>query len=239
MTPDLQQQARDLLDDVKADLHPDLAPYVRPGPISEWVHHPLVVAMYSPGLAGWINKAYVQKRDALAQAADEGNLSTYVWLHERPYRASALKALEVLGLLDLDTAGAWKLVKAVWIDSENVQEEDRFWRGLWMDERARLAMSEEEAVALAKLPDPIPVWHGLERRTRFQLGYSWTTARDTAVWFARRFALLQDRPAWLAKGVAPKHAVRAYLLDRGEAEIIIAPAHVEKIHTVTLPKRKR
>ena len=243
MTTETEQageHARRMLAELPADLHPDLVPYVRESTrgLGPWVHHPLVISMYHEGMAGWINKAYEQKTAAARKALEARDLHQYVWLYERPYRATALRSLLGLGLLDLDEGKAWSLIKALWIDSENVQEEADFWRGLWADKRAPLCMSRAEREALKALPDPIPVWHGLETEKRRKLGYSWTTKRETGHWFAHRFARLQMRPAWLAKGYAPKAHVRAYLLDRGEWEIIIDPKKVEGVDVTTLKPAK-
>ena len=84
-------------------------------------------------------------------------------------------------------------------------------------------MTEKEARAFAALPDPVKVWHGLERDDNSLIGISWTTSRKVAAWFARRFGIIHQREAYLAEGVVPKDKVRAYLLARKEFEIIVLP----------------
>jgi hypothetical protein len=218
---------------IEAELHEGLRHSLRLGKLGLMVHHPLVISMFvAPGMMDWVNKAYLSKVEHLAEAFKAGEWHTYVWLHERPYRVDALTHLMQLRKLDLDAARAWKLIGDVWIDSENVQQHDRFWKKMWKDPRARMAMDAEEVEALAALPDPVPVWHGLERKPKGKLGFSWTTVEHTAQWFAQSFATRHKRPAYVASGSVPKSFVCAYLLGRSEFEIIAFPDHVEGV-TIT------
>ena len=79
--------------------------------------------------------------------------------------------------------------------------------------------------ARRSLPDKILVYQG--RTETNDDGWSWTTKRDTAVWFANRFARFdKDRP-WLTIGTVDKANVKAYLLARNEFEILVDPGYVE------------
>jgi hypothetical protein len=66
-------------------------------------------------------------------------------------------------------------------------------------------------------------------------GLSWTTDREKAVWFAERFACLEElgRPR-LVSGHAVKKDVLAYFTRREEAEIVIDPTKVKRQTTVMI-----
>jgi hypothetical protein len=68
-------------------LHADLIPHAD----DEMVYHPLVIADLTID-ASRINHIYRQKIELLAKAEADGDWSTYVFLHERPYRLGGLLA---------------------------------------------------------------------------------------------------------------------------------------------------
>ncbi|NEJ84140.1 hypothetical protein GR268_47770, partial [Rhizobium leguminosarum] len=127
------------------------------------------------------------------------------------------------GELALDHQATWHLIKSVWIDSENVEEHDEFWKDIWQEAKLDVTLNTKELAAFHNLPNMVPVWHGLERDDSKALGFSWTTHMGVAEWFAQRFARLSRRPAYIAAGYVSKQHVKAYLLSRGEHEIIVFP----------------
>jgi hypothetical protein len=74
----------------------------------------------------------------------------------------------------------------------------------------------------AGLPDVVRVWRGTSHLTAKQAtkGYSWTTNRDVACWFAVRFANSDNPPLVLAADVS-KNDVALFHDGRNEAEAVI------------------
>lgn len=72
------------------------------------------------------------------------------------------------------------------------------------------------------LPDTVRVWRGTSHlnRKEAQAGYSWTTDRDTACWFAMRGAGQGSRVMVLAADV-PKHDIALYHDERNEREAVL------------------
>ena len=56
--------------------------------------------------------------------------------------------------------------------------------------------------------------------------WSFSTNRDKAEWFANRFAMLEGGYPMLSIGTVDKSDVLAYLLGRGEFEILAPPDKV-------------
>lgn len=240
-----QNQIAALLDlkaQMTAELHPDLVPYLLTGPIGQMIKHPLINEIcVIPGMHGHTNRLYEQRKQACATAWKLRDWPRFVFKHERPWRAEALEQCIHLGRLPLDSRTSWQLIKHVWTDSENVDENDDFWAGIWEHANAPMSMNKRERKAFEALPDPVPVWHGLERDDADELGFSWTTSEKVGIWFARRFGTMKSRKSYLASGFVPKAMVRAYILDRSEFEIIAFPEDVDgvKIRMETRPQGGR
>lgn len=111
-------------------IHPDLQPYVfEDVSLGPCLHHPLIIALtIRPPAYGELSERYLGKRDAVARAQQESDWSSFVFLHERPYRIHALLRLLAQGLAGADY---WRMVGAVWIDSENIRQDFAIWRKLW------------------------------------------------------------------------------------------------------------
>src|SRR5512132_1526866 len=205
-----------------AVLHPDLARYVTTRPDGEpFVAHPLVQGFLTPPEAmETMNECYTAKLEACAKAEADGDWGTYVSLYEHPYRLEAVQDVCCSGNAYM------RLVREVWTDSENIWQFEEEWRdplpsGAGWDKGL---MNTDERGAFAALPDPVPVFRGYSHDDG-ELGLSWTTDRERAEWFARRFAALTGPPR-LAVGTIPKSKVIAYLLERQESEVIALPEHV-------------
>ncbi len=79
------------------------------------------------------------------------------------------------------------------------------------------------------LPDRVKVWRGCSAsRVR---GLSWTTARDTALRFARGHRMIQVPNPTLASAVIPKTAIFFVVTNRKESEIILDPRRLSRLTT--------
>ena len=190
-----------------------------------WVSlkHPLVYSiMHNPMFNRMVNVQFKHKKKALAQAELDGDWATYIWLHERPYRSGALAAIADR----LDGPTYWELLASVWIDSENIVQMRDQWDELLADTREgrEFMMSDDERAALAALPELITVYQG--HTDERDDGWSWTTDRDIAEWFAGRFANLEGGEPRMTIGNVARRSVVAYLLRRNEYEVLVNPDFV-------------
>ena len=163
-------------------LHPNLAPYVYDRAGEPFLDHPIVSGPLGfRDAAEVMNRVYIGKLDAIEKAAEEGDWDSYGFLHERPYRFEALEDVECTG------SEYGRLVRHIWIDSENIWRFEEEWRSLLPSDSSwhHLLMDADERAALAALPDPVPVFRGYSRDGRDR-GLSWTTDRERADWFAHR-----------------------------------------------------
>jgi hypothetical protein len=215
--------------DRSEDLHPDLAPHLCDGSLGLMLHHPLMIqVIYFPQENARINEHYRFKVEQLAEAEAKGDWSTYVFIHERPYRMEALMDATGKGLID-DPKAYWDLVGSVWVDSENIFESFSEWCELWGENsKDRVhAMNEDEREAFAALPDTITVYRGVSREDAID-GLSWTTDKQKALWFARRLNTKESTPM-LAKGKVSKQDVLAHFLGRNESEVVVLPDDVRNV----------
>ncbi len=201
-------------------LCPELQLHVCDGALGKMIHHPLVIhIMFDPDRCGMINAQYYHKTTALEKHLQEGNITSAIFLHERPYRFEALT--EYITDYDFDRhPDFWKTVGHVWTDSENIYESFEDWQWIWdsIAVNRESAMSNEEQAEFAVLPDTLVIYRGVEPQGT-ELGMSWTTDRDKAVWFARRF---NGRGKVLKTEIAKSSAL-AYFTGRGESEIVVLP----------------
>lgn len=199
-------------------LLPELEEYVEDGTWGPMLRHPLVYSVPLV-LPGWANKAYLHKKEALAEALAEEEWHTAVFLHERAYRLRAL--IDITGRDQYEEPTPlvsvpehWDLAADVWVDSENIEQCIEEWRalicqpgeyptGLWLGDT-------NERAAFDALPDPIPAWRG------GAVGdWSWTTNEDTAKFFTVR-SKYEPRFALI-----PKADCFGYLTRRGEYELLV------------------
>jgi hypothetical protein len=227
--PDIQQQAIDQFNEMfgEEDLHLDLAPHVSKGRSFPILSHPLVIHVpYSKEMNKWINKQYAQKQASLAKAIEKKNWSSFVFIHERPYRIDALE--EVLFNYEAeDPETVWDLIGHVWIDSENIYQALDRWKDIWelnVPKRARWVMDPTERKTFNALPREMTIYRGIAHRQAAE-GMSWTLDRDRAIWFAKRFAS-ENRTPMLATGTVRQKDVLAHFLGRNEQEIVAHPEDV-------------
>lgn len=204
------------------ELHPDLGPHLYESDLGTCLKHPLVFQVPHT-MNGMANRAYEYKTQAVAKALEEQDWHTYVFLHERPYRFEALMHLDQEGLLD-DAEDRWKLVRDVWIDSENIWQHYDEWYDVLSSAGASLMMLDEEAAALAALPDVVTIYRGAKLEIN-EDGLSWTLDHDRGMWFAKRF-YDKDEPAVNIHATVQRENIVALLTGRSENEVIVLPENV-------------
>lgn len=254
MTPeDAEDWMRFMVETKDDPLHPDLVAYYEEGGegvLARVLRHPLVyqVPFHHPGMA---NEAYKAKREALAAAETAGDIDSYLFLHERPWRLHALT--QVLAW-DFDTfqregvfvsrqAADQALAEAitnVWIDSENLwqnaEEWERILHGIGAAKSQRMAMDEDDRDRFEALPDTVTVWRGAQLGLN-EFGFSWTLNRETARWFATRLRDRSSNEPVLVTGTVAKDAIVGVLMGRGEEEVVPLPGSVKivSVEPVTGP----
>jgi len=133
-----------------------------------------------------------------------------------------------------------ELTRDVWTDAERPSQECELWETIWGSPRCA-AMTNEERGTLMAMPDHLTIHRGVSDcfgrgRRRHCRGLSWTLDRDKALWFASRYTFV-PAVGWLATVTIPKTAVRAYLTDRGESEIIVLPRELPRVRIETVTGR--
>lgn len=204
----------EILSAATADLHPDLAPYVVPTEFGDMLKHPLVyqLGIASPVMKGVANNQYELKAREVERARAEGDWNTFVALHERPYRITALTEVPP------ETDGYWEMVATWWMDTEYPSLVIEDWLVILDSPGARNMMSDEERATLDALPARVLVYRGVPEGG-IEEGLSWTLDKDRALWFAQRFG----KPGRVLERSVSKTEIVAYLNGRQEQEIVLRP----------------
>lgn len=235
MTRDQEEQLKQLQDMMsrQEDLEPELLDYYEDeGALgAPCIRHPLVYSiLHGPNLNAMVNQQYRYKKEAVDRALKEEKWSTYIYLHERPYRIDAFNELCEMEVFADSHPEYWRLLGDIWTDSENVWQNEDLWRinltTPWPGRHHM--MTDDERGELAEcLDDPIPVYRGFCRVGRDQ-GLSWTHNLVVAKFFARRFAM-NGETQYIAAGQVAKKDVIAYFTGRSEYEIVALPESVRDI----------
>jgi hypothetical protein len=219
-------------------LHPDLVPHLVPNRFGGMmIHHPLIIDLcVDPEYCSRINRTYLYKRKAEQEYLRDHEWSRYIYLIERPYRVDALIRCRELGLRGREY---WEELGAVWTDSNNIWQNRAKWRKLWYvpDEGREFVMEEEERAYFAALPDEIRVYRGCRRKN--DRGWSWTTDREVAEWFADRTSA-RNRGSYVLTGIVKRSDILT-LTCRGiasEQEIVSDRVRVARIERAK-PERAR
>lgn len=217
------------------ELDPELADYLEEvGQFGPCIRHPLVYSMvHFPQQNAWVNNQLRGKKEAVARAEAEGEWHSYIFLHERPYRVGAFVDI----MFQMTDEQYWHNLASIWMDSENIRQNPRVWQQLLRSKRGsrEAIMDAEELAALEAMPGLIPVYQGhtLKRHD----GWSWTTDKAKAEWFAQRFSDFESSPPMLTEGVVLKRSVIAYFTGRGESEIVAPRQAVKQRRVTELRKR--
>jgi len=188
------------------------------------IKHKFVNDVYLPQMNARYNEALALKHRMVAEAIAKHEWYTVIFLHERPWRLHAL--VEIADLVD-DTM-YWKLVGNVWVDSENIWQNLDEWDEVLSNPRPgrEAMMDEEDLPEYAALPEFIRVYRG--HGVWNQDGWSWTTDRVKAEWFARRLAQEGDE-IFVTEGEVDRDDVIAFFASRGESEIVADPDLVPQL----------
>jgi hypothetical protein len=237
--PELPAQQREWYETMLSPepLDPELVPYVdEDGPFGAMLKHPLVFDMTGVTFPGQANKQLRYKKAALAKAHERKDWNTVVYLHERPYRADALLALVRERGDEISDEDYWDLVGDVWVDSENIWQNEETWEELLGSDRPgrEHMMDEEEQAALAALPDTLTVYRGCWAEVN-EDGLSWTTDRAKAGWFAKRFADAHEQTPIVLVAEVDKANVVAHFLGRGESEVVVKDYYAYRVTGVEDP----
>jgi hypothetical protein len=206
------------------ELHPELAAYFEDGSMPS-IRHPLVYSvLHAPLFNVYVNKQLAIKKMLLTEAMKEKNWNTYVFLYERPWRATAFDKIK----RRLDNETYWSLLAEVWIDSENIPQMRSVWNRLLASRRpgSEAMMLPDEQEALSVLPETIVVYQG--HTDKRDDGWSWTVRRSVAEWFADRFANLENARPVVTQAVIARSDVLAFFTRRSEHEILINPKLITK-----------
>jgi len=211
-------------------LHPELAAYLEEGGMFgvTLLRHPLVYAVpfFDTGSeVRRLNTMLEEKQNQCERARAEHDHAAYIFLHERPYRIGAFMELRD----EMYDRNYWPLLREVWTDSENIyQHAMDWWECLSSDRRKRrLFTSCEDRAILRSMPNELRIYRGTSQEETLgtYLGFSWTTDRDKALWFARRFNREGVAPT-LASGYIKKCDALGYVNARGEKEVVALPRDI-------------
>lgn len=194
------------------ELHPDLQPYLEDGAIGLQLRHPLVylVPLWSNGHA---NALYEHKVKGIKDALANDKYSSYIFLHERPYRLDAFTLIQS----KLSDTQYWSLLSDIWTDTENQWQGLNKWKQLLSSNRPsrHYLMNEEEFNLLQSLPDEVTIYRGCQAGIN-ENGLSWSLNKKKAEFFANRFG----KEGIILERKIPKSNIIAFLNGRGESEVI-------------------
>lgn len=203
-------------------LHRDLIRYRSP----DALNHPLLVARpYAETYNAIYNREYQSKCSELEQARSVGNWRKVIWLHERPFRATALRDIAPA----MSDEQYWGMVSDVWLDSL-VQEPD-LWAKIWSSRRPRRdqVMLEDEHRMLAQLPAALAIYRGYSS-PETRNGLSWSTDREAALDMAPGPGKL-----YLASALVERRNIQALFTNRGgthlDPEVVVLPRHLATVRT--------
>lgn len=189
------------------------------------IRHPLVYAVPFFGSdmeIEFANKYYDQKRQQLEVAIKQKDVQRIAFLHERPYRLAAF--IEHYHLIEEPFSDEfWKILATIWRDSENIWQNITLWETLFeQGENSGAFMTTKDSRHLGYLFEGRP-FITVYRGGQFD-GLSYTTDKDKALWFAKRF---QGKAHIFEKEVS-RCMIFAYTDARDEKEIILKSRTVQK-----------
>lgn len=220
------------------ELDEELEPYYEEDGALGWasIRHPLVYSiLHTPNQNAMVNAQLKAKQKAVAEAFRDKKWTSYIYLHERPYRLDAF-----MGVCDRFTDEEyWDLLGSIWTDSENIRQNEGAWRlAMTSDRPGRDTMmdAEERAVLYEDLEWQVDVYRGFCYPGR-ERGMSWTHNRVVAKFFARRLAQ-HDQTKYLATGRVRRDKILAYFDGRSEYEVVVLPEDVKDIEITELTDEK-
>ena len=210
----------------ETQLHPDLQPYVHEvDRVGRVLRHPLIYSL-PPVAWRWVNASYEEKRKMLATYLAAGEWSRAIFIHERPWRMTRLDEY----WMDMpDTIERNAALLEVWSDTEQPFQFGPVPLRLFTAARAdrTLYLTDDDAGTKPILRGKLTVFRdtGIGEKP----GIAWTLDRDKAVWFAKRFRDAAD--AILITATVDSSKVLAYIVGRGEQEVVVDPRRVLQVAT--------
>jgi hypothetical protein len=209
----------------KEPLQGDLRKYLRQTPFGTMIHHPLMVYLgVNVEHAAYVHYVIEQKQRHMQKCRVKGDYLGVLAMYERPYLLQGLTN----EMPFMDHGMYWEALGEVWTDIEAPWPNRDIFLDLFRNDRPKRErmMKKGEHKAFAKLPKTITVYRGfIGRRGR---GLSWTTSREKAIWFAKRFAEVNEGTSQVMTGVVNKSDVLAFFTRRKESEIVVDPAMVRR-----------
>ncbi len=163
------------------------------------------------------------------------SINRAIWAyHDKPERIPALGEI----YHDLTSESFWYLFHEIWTNSESIFLHHQILNDMisehWDIKRFDF-LSDTELITYNKLKKKVQVWRGCCQHN--VNGWSWTTERKTAEWFAHRFSIGDAEPQ-LAVAIINKSDVIGLYMDRGEKEICVRPEDAEVKFIYELDKQE-
>ena len=196
-------------------LHPELKARLYKRKAFRMIGHKLVhEVMYTPQLNAFYNCQFAAKKEQLEKALEAKNWTSYVWIHERPYRLEAFCEIE-FKVYDREY---WGLLHDIWLDSENIWQYLPYWERFLRSGRPEKEyfMDAEDKKFYKSLPKELTIWRGHQKHNKD--GLSYTLSKEKAEWFAGRF---KKEEAKVKELQIKKSQIFACIVGRGESEVII------------------
>lgn len=146
-----------------------------------------------------------------------------MFIHEKFFLVDAFEQYS----LEMDDETYWSLLADVWQHQEQVGVCHEIFTDLFLSDRPQREklMEDDERAALAQLPEQVTIYRGVTGDE--DEGFSWTTDKRIAEWFASRaattYTFAKNNPLVMTGTVNRKDIV-AYLLE--EKEVIVFPEYV-------------
>lgn len=195
------------------------------------IKHPLVFAVpYMEPMNAVYNAQLKAKKEYAAKALEEKKWSSYLWIHERPYRISQFVEIE----RQMNDKDYWEILGSIWSDSENIWQYKSILSMLLTANRGdkEFFMDDNEREFLDKLPDQFIIYRGHQGVNRSS--FSWTLSYWRARWFAQRF---DQKKNGVVQAIVNKKDVIGALLGRGEYEIVTLPHKLKIENCQKISKR--
>jgi hypothetical protein len=92
-----------------------------------------------------------------------------------------------------------------------------------------LLMTEEEVKIYKDLPESVTIFRGLQDNRAKLRGLSWTTKREVAEWFAKRW-----KKGTLYQAEINKKHIFMFTNERSEYECVVNPRHLKKVKKIDI-----
>ena len=165
---------------------------------------------------------------------DDLSVDRAIWAyHDKPERIPALGEI----YQSLSVESFWCLFHEIWTNNESIFLHHQTITDMvayhWNMKRFDF-LSDTELITYNKLKKKIQVWRGCCQHN--VNGWSWTTERKTAEWFAYRFSIGDAEPQ-LVVAIINKPDIIGLYMERNEKEICIRPEDVEVKFIYELDKK--